>query len=385
MADPHAPITFTEASGRNEVQAAQGLRELARIHQATGQARAELGRLQAQVVQTQIRLDANHPASLLEANEQLVLAALQSRGETEVAERALQLAARAAVLTALEDLRHHPAVVGVDPGAPQQLLLQDPLREANENLILAAISAQELQAAAEQAQHRQSEFLAVVAHELRHPLAPIRNAAAILGRIAAKEPLLARMQALIERQVVHMSRLVSDLLDVSRVHTGKLRLERSVVDMTALIEGAAEGCRPTMEARHQIFSVQMPSCALALEGDPVRLAQVLSNLLDNASKYTPEAGHIALAVEVAAEVLVMTVSDDGIGISAQALGKVFEPFVQEAEATVFNGGGLGIGLTVVRELVEAHGGTVEARSAGSGCGSQFVVTLPLTRQAHPMQ
>jgi diguanylate cyclase (GGDEF)-like protein len=247
------------------------------------------------------------------------------------------------------------------------------LQEANENLVLAALTAQELQAAAEQAQARQMEVLAVVAHEL-----PIRNAAMLLVRERrADEPLLHRVQGVIERQVAHMARLVGDLLDVSRAHVGKLRLERQVVDMALLIDDAVLCCRPAMDARLQHFGVFVPACALAVDADAVRLTQVLCNLLDNASKYTQVGGEIGLSVTVGEDVIVLTVSDNGIGITAEALPRIFEPFVQDQHAIGFSGSGLGIGLTVVRELVEAHGGSVVASSAGSGFGSQFVVTLPL--------
>lgn len=250
------------------------------------------------------------------------------------------------------------------------------LQEANENLVLAALTAQELQAAAEQAQARQMEVLTVVAHELRTPLAPIRNAAALLGRGRADEPLLRRVQGVIERQVTHMARLVGDLIDVSRTRTGKLRLERRPVDLAGLIDDAVRSCRPAMDARLQQLGVLVPSCALEVDGDPVRLTQVLCNLLDNASKYTQVGGEIGLSVMAAEDAIVVTVSDNGIGITAEALPKVFEPFVQDRHAIGFSGAGLGIGLTVVRELVESHGGSVVASSAGSGFGSQFVVTLP---------
>lgn len=180
-----------------------------------------------------------------------------------------------------------------------------------------------------------------------------------------------------------MVRLVGDLLDVSRVNTGKLRLERQVVDMTSIIDEAVDACRPAMDTRMQRFSVQVPPRALEVDGDPVRLAQIVRNLLDNASKYTPKGGEIGLSVAVEDDAIVMAVSDSGIGITAEALPKVFEPFVQEPHAIGFSGAGLGIGLTVVRELVEAHGGTVVARSAGTGLGSQFIVTLPLMAPRPP--
>ena len=251
------------------------------------------------------------------------------------------------------------------------------LQEANENLVRAALTAQELQAAAEQAQARQMDVLAVVAHELRTPLAPIRNAAALLGRGRADEPLLHRVQGVIERQVAHMARLVGDLLDVSRAHTGKFGLVRQSVGMADVIDEAVHACRAAMDARMQHFRVFVPSCALDVDGDRIRLAQILCNLLDNASKYTQVGGEIGLSVTAVEDVLVLTVSDNGIGITAEALPRVFDPFVQDKHAIGFSGSGLRIGLTVVRELVEAHGGSVVASSAGSGFGSQFVVTLPL--------
>jgi diguanylate cyclase (GGDEF)-like protein len=251
------------------------------------------------------------------------------------------------------------------------------LREANGELVMAALSAQDLQSAAEQAHQQQMEFLAVLAHELRNPLTPIRTAAALLGRVRADD--LPRVQAMIERQVAHMSRLVSDLLDISRVNTGKLTLERRTVDVASIIDAAADACRPAMDARSQRFEVQMPSRPIEVHGDAIRLTQVLSNLLDNASKHTPDDGEIALSVGVEGDAIVMTVSDNGTGIAAEVLPNVFEPFVQDTHAIGFNGTGLGLGLTVVRELVEAHGGKVVANSAGSGLGSQFVVTLPLHR------
>jgi signal transduction histidine kinase len=177
--------------------------------------------------------------------------------------------------------------------------------------------------------------------------------------------------------VAHISRLIDDLFDASRVHTGKLRLQRKRVDMTGILDEAIAICRPAMDVRLQHFGILVPACVLEVDGDPVRLVQVVSNLLDNASKYTPNGGEIAVSVVVSHGTLVLNVADTGIGISADSLSKVFEPFVQDPHATGFNGFGMGIGLTVVRELVEAHGGTVVALSRGNDRGSQFVVTLPL--------
>ena len=253
------------------------------------------------------------------------------------------------------------------------------LQTANEQLLLAALAAQDLQAAAELAQRRQTEVLATVAHELRNPLMPIRTAAALMNRKHKDPAMLPRLQSIIERQVVHLARLVDDLLDVSRVSTGKLRLERQPMDLVAAIAAAIDACRPAMDTRLQSFTLHLPVGALDVHGDPVRLTQVLVNLLDNASKYTPKNGRIGLTVTLANAEIRISVTDTGIGITAAALPHVFEPFVQDPHAVGFSGVGLGIGLTVVRELVEAHGGRVVAHSDGAGLGSEFVVTLPLER------
>ena len=255
------------------------------------------------------------------------------------------------------------------------------LQEANEQLVLSALDAQELQAAAQQAQQRQLEFLALVAHELRNPLAPIRLAASMLGRVRTDEPLLARTQAIIERQTVQMARLVDDLVDVTRAATGRLAVDLQVVDIVDIIDDAIEASRPAMDTRLQSFVVKAPSRALRLHGDAGRLVQVVSNLLNNASKYTPDGGAITLAVAVEGDELSLTVQDNGIGISPEFLPDIFKPFVQDTHAIGYNGVGLGVGLTVVRQLVEAHGGHVVAGSAGRGQGSRFVVTLPLLAQA----
>ena len=250
------------------------------------------------------------------------------------------------------------------------------LQETNEQLLLAALNELDLRAAAETAHRQLTEFLAMLAHELRNPLAPIRSAAALLNGVPAEK--LPTLQAVIERQVVHISRLAGDLMDVSRANTGKLHLQPQVIDMTDVVEAAVDTCRPSMDIRLQTFTVKLPARTLMLHGDPVRLTQVLTNLLDNASKYTPVSGRIGMKVDVRDGRLVLTVSDSGIGISSAALPQIFQPFVQDTHAVAFSGSGLGIGLTVVRELVEAHGGSVVARSEGAGKGSEFTVTLPLT-------
>ncbi|MBK5542566.1 diguanylate cyclase [Pseudomonas sp. TH05] len=249
------------------------------------------------------------------------------------------------------------------------------LREANEQLVMAALSAQQLQSGAEQAFLQQKDLLAKVAHELRNPLTPLSLTAGMLLRLKHEE--LPRIQAIIERQVRHMSRLVEDLVDVSRVSAGKLRLDRQPIDLGVIITEALETCHEAMELRRQQIRVQLPKQEIPVNGDSLRLAQIFGNLLGNASKYTPLEGEIALSVHVVEGAVEVIISDTGIGISAAMLPFIFEPYVQDVHAMKFDGGGLGIGLTVVRELVLAHDGHVSAHSAGPGLGSQFVVKLPL--------
>ncbi|MES2940108.1 MAG: HAMP domain-containing sensor histidine kinase [Pseudomonadota bacterium] len=271
----------------------------------------------------------------------------------------------------------HPPQAPPQAGTPEQMRLQaELLRDANEHLVLAAVRFQELEEAATEAHRQQLTFLARVAHELRNPLQPLRFAAELLGRLT-DEKLLARMRAIVSGQVVHLARLIEDLLDGARAGTGKFSLERSTVDLSHVLGLAAESCLPAMRARHLVFESRLPPQPLLIDADPVRLAQIFGNLLQNAAKYTPEGGSVLLAMARRDAVAEVTVTDDGIGISAEALPHVFELFVQDPHAVRVARDGLGIGLAVVRELVEAHGGTVQAYSAGKDQGSQFVVELPL--------
>ena len=264
------------------------------------------------------------------------------------------------------------------PGVRTELDRRQGLRRrSDEELVLSALSTQELLTAAEQAQRRQSDFVAVVANELRDPLAPIRIAAAMLGRVSDDDPLLPRVQAIVERQVAHISRLVGELNAPPNAHPTALHLDQVEVDMVPLLEAMIGSSRIGAAMRQQQVSMDLPAGGLMVRGDPVRLAQIVTNLLDNASRYTPDGGRFGLMVVRQGDAMVMTVSDSGIGITAQALPQVFDPFVQDMQALGFNGVGVGIGLTVVRALVQAHGGSVTAHSAGSGLGSQFIVTLPL--------
>jgi signal transduction histidine kinase len=228
-----------------------------------------------------------------------------------------------------------------------------------------------------EADRRKDEFLATLAHELRNPLAPILLAASLLNRIRAQDPMLPRIQGVIERQAIHMARLVDDLLDKSRLITGRFRLDRCRVELAAMLEQAVETCRPAMDVRHQQSDLRLPPRALAVHGDRTRLVQIFVNLLHNACKYTPENGMISIGATIRSNEIEISVSDNGIGITADALPHIFELFVQDARGLTLSNDGLGIGLAVVRELVQAHGGNVTASSPGSDSGSTFVVTLPL--------
>jgi len=269
------------------------------------------------------------------------------------------------------------ATIRGEPAGAAQDRRNAELREANERLVLAALGAQELQAAAERARQRQDELMALVKQELQNPLAPVRLATAMLGRARSDEPLLPKVQSLIEQQARHIAQLVDAVHDVASAEVGTLKLEREDVDLVGIIDAAVSGCRASMDARRQRFSAELPGAAPRLLGDRTRLELVVGNLLDNASKYTPDGGEIRLSLELQGDAVVLTVSDNGIGITPQALPEIFEPFALDTQALGFNGVGRGIGLAVVRALVQAHGGTVQAFSQGSGMGSRFVVRLAL--------
>jgi PAS domain S-box-containing protein len=234
------------------------------------------------------------------------------------------------------------------------------------------------------ADRRKDEFLAMLAHELRNPLAPIRNALHILKRPGTDEAVLGRVREMMERQVQHMTRMVDDLLDVSRITRGKIELRKEVVDLAAVVGRTVEMARPLIEDRRQELTVDLPPEPVCLEADPTRLEQVLANLLNNAAKYTDHRGHIWLSARQEGGELVLRVKDTGVGISSDLLGRIFEPFVQADRVLHHSQGGLGIGLTLVRSLVEMHGGSVTAYSDGPGHGSEFIVRLPALRPQQPI-
>ncbi len=252
------------------------------------------------------------------------------------------------------------------------------LRDANEQLVLAVLSAQSVQRDLELTNRRQTEFMGILAHELRNPLAPMSNVAAMLACVQPDHPMLPKFQAIIERQVGHMTRMLDDLLDVTRVYTGKLRIALEPTDLSSIFLRSIEQRRAAMDVRLQRFTTDLPDVPVVVNADTGRMVQVVCNLLDNASKYTPNGGDIGLSLRVDDAHAIITVTDSGIGITADALPGIFDLFAQDRHAVGFNGVGLGIGLTVVFELVLAHGGTVVAKSDGVGHGSAFIVTLPLS-------
>jgi PAS domain S-box-containing protein len=229
------------------------------------------------------------------------------------------------------------------------------------------------------ADQRKDEFLAMLAHELRNPLAPIRNALQILQMPRVDSDSADRSKAIIERQVDHLVRLVDDLLDVSRVMRGKIELRLERVELASIVARAVEIVQPLVEARAHMLSVDLPRESLLVDVDPVRMAQVLANLLTNAAKYTADGGQIHLSVRHEDDQGLISVRDNGIGIAPDLLPQVFELFVQADHATTRAQGGLGIGLTLVRNLMEMHSGEVEAHSEGLDRGSEFVVRLPVLR------
>ncbi|WP_229410156.1 ATP-binding protein [Massilia timonae] len=227
-----------------------------------------------------------------------------------------------------------------------------------------------------EADRRKSEFLATLAHELRNPLAPIRNALELLRLSGDKPAMLDRVRGTMERQVDQMVHLINDLLDIARISSGKMVLQIERVDMQSVIASAVETSLPLIEAGGHELALDLPDAAIWVDVDTVRLSQVLSNLLSNASKYTPQHGRIGISARISGDAVVIDVSDTGIGIATHDLERVFDMFSQAPHSIGISKGGLGIGLSLVRRLVSLHGGSVSASSAGAGHGSTFTIRLP---------
>ena len=285
-------------------------------------------------------------------------------------------------LGAIVGLANHTVLIAKDG---TELAIDDsgaPIRDAHGRIVGVVLVFRDItqrrgsERALEDADRRKDEFLAMLAHELRNPLAPIRNAAHTLALLGTGDDRVRWVSSVIERQVGLMTRLVDDLLDVSRITSGKITLQRATVSMREVLAQAVETARPLAESRGQALEVDVPEDAAWVDGDPARLAQAVGNLLDNAIKYTDDGGRIGLRARVEADEVVIVVEDSGVGVDPELLPHVFDLFIQADRSLERKQGGLGLGLTLVRRLVEMHGGRVEAASAGPGFGSAFTIRLP---------
>ncbi|MGE5170696.1 MAG: response regulator [Rudaea sp.] len=313
--------------------------------------------------------------------------------EAITGERAAQLVARLSAQPQWSDL----PVIAVTRGGPDSaaavqametlanvILLERPVRIGT--FITAARTAlrgrdrqyelRRLLARLHDADRRKDVFLAMLAHELRNPLAPIQNASELFRRASRDDPMLGRAADIVGRQVALLARLVDDLLDVSRITQGKVQLQRQRYDLRTSVGQAVETTEPIMQDKRQKLVVRLPSVPAMVNADPARITQVVGNLLNNAAKYTPEDHRIWLSVRRRRDMVAVRVRDDGIGIAQDILPSVFDLFTQGDDSLDHRHGGLGIGLTLVRGIVEMHGGRVRARSRGRGCGSCFAFCLP---------
>jgi len=238
----------------------------------------------------------------------------------------------------------------------------------------------QMEEALREADRRKDEFLAVLAHELRNPLAPIRNSVHVMQMTAGDEKVQAEARDVISRQLTQMVRLVDDLLDVSRISRGKIALRPERIPLRTILDSAIETSRPLLDGASHRLTITAPADRLFVHADLTRLAQVFSNLLNNAAKYTAPGGEIELRVDTSDRRVIVSVKDNGIGIPSEMLGEVFDMFTQVGRSIDRSRGGLGIGLSIAKRLVEMHGGTIEARSEGADRGSEFIVTLPLARE-----
>lgn len=251
------------------------------------------------------------------------------------------------------------------------------LKETEAALRDAVAERERAEQALQDADHRKDEFLATLSHELRNPLAPIRSSLHLLMHSPAGQEGARRAQQIIERQVGHLTRIVDDLLDVTRISRGKLQLRNERLDLRVLVERTVEDYRTLFTTRSLSLEVTYPAAPLWTDGDPTRLAQIVGNLLQNAAKFTPTGGSIILALGAVARVAELRIRDSGIGIDPAMLPRLFQPFSQADTTLARSLGGLGLGLALVKGLVELHGGTVEAFSGGAGAGTEFVVRMPL--------
>jgi signal transduction histidine kinase len=259
---------------------------------------------------------------------------------------------------------------------------RDELKAATEENIRLLKESQQYAQALKEADQRKDEFLAMLAHELRNPLAPVRNAVEILRLAGPSDAVVCKAREIISRQVSHMARLVDDLLDVARIARGKVQLRTEQCDLALVVRQTAEDYRSTLLANEISLSVSVPDRPLLVTGDPIRLAQVIGNLLHNAGKFTPKGGSVSVRTDIDSlqATAVVAVQDTGVGLEESVLWRLFEPFSQADQALDRNKGGLGLGLALVKGLIELHGGSVTAESGGPGQGSTFTLRLPLSQK-----
>ena len=296
----------------------------------------------------------------------------------------------ARALRAEQEFNGHEIVIERPDGQRRTVLAHaNPIRDGSGkvlgavNVLVDITDRKQAEAALRIADRSKNEFLAILAHELRNPLAPIRNAVHILNREGALAPESHWALSAIDRQVRQMARLIDDLVDVARITSDRLELRKERVDLGAALRSAIETSGTLLKAGGQEFTVVLPDAPIRLDADLVRLAQAVSNLLNHAAKYTERGGYIWLTAERDGDAAVITVRDTGVGIPAAVLPHVFEMFTQGEQARARTLGGLGIGLTLVKRLVEMHGGTVHAESGGQDKGSTFVIRVPALAEAAP--
>ncbi len=289
------------------------------------------------------------------------------------AERDIAAAARTDALP--EPHQAESAALVDDSPVDQESRLRD-LRDVNERLVVATLRAQDLERQAEVAQRQQLNFMAVLAHELRNPVAPIRHAIKLLDSGSLSEEQQKWSRAVITRQVEHMARLLDDLLDSARLTRGELKLQLGPTALLSIVTDALDAARPLIEKKRHSLEVNVPEEPIVLHVDAVRIAQVLSNLLMNAAKYTDAGGRITVTVTIDPRQVAFSVRDSGVGLSAEVIPGLFLMFSQLQSTIDRAEGGLGIGLAFANELVKLHGGRIEVKSEGEGCGSEFTVLLP---------
>jgi signal transduction histidine kinase/CheY-like chemotaxis protein len=287
-----------------------------------------------------------------------------------------------ATVTACEEFARHEAGGGgarvgeLDPAAALHSAIAG--RERAEQALREERAARErAEAELHAEQRRKDEFLATLAHELRNPLAPIRSAVQIMRHADGDHATAQAARAVIERQLKHLVRLIDDLMDISRLTQGRLELRRERAALASVIQSAVETNRPQLESKQHHLRLELPAESLFVDADITRLVQVFANVLSNAAKYSDSNGHIRILVERDGTDAVVTVTDGGIGIEPDMLARVFEPFTQAQRSRAAPHDGLGIGLTIAKRLIELHGGSISARSEGSGRGSSFIVRLAL--------